>query len=159
MFIKMPLASYQQIYYKWNLHSITSDVFSRYRTIVSPIKWWLGTIVSTFIINGIKQIRRCLKPVHVLPRQMFVLCFRKVKTRKWMTYFFTPFTSFPVPLPAPLLWHRKKYRHICDMIKRNESDVGDIVFEIMAETVFKLFWIIYCFKLDKGLLNSPDIQF
>ena len=29
------------------------------------------------------------------------------------------------------------YEHICDMIKRNESDVGDIVFEILAKTVFK----------------------
>ena len=25
----------------------------------------------------------------------------------------------------------------CDMIKRNESDVGDVVFEILAKTVFK----------------------
>ena len=28
---------------------------------------------------------------------------------------------------------------ICDMIKRNESDVGDIVFEISAKTVFIFF--------------------
>ena len=33
---------------------------------------------------------------------------------------------------------------ICDMIKRNESDVGNIVLEIMAKIVFK-FFVLYCF--------------
>ena len=33
---------------------------------------------------------------------------------------------------------------ICDMIKRNESDVGHIVFEILAKTVFNSF-VLYCF--------------
>ena len=27
---------------------------------------------------------------------------------------------------------------LCDMIKRNESDVGDVVFEILAKTVFNV---------------------
>ena len=33
---------------------------------------------------------------------------------------------------------------ICDMIKRNESDIGDVVFEILAKTVFK-FSVLYWF--------------
>ena len=34
--------------------------------------------------------------------------------------------------------------NICDMIKRSESDVADIDFEILATTVFKFFvlWVI-----------------
>ena len=32
--------------------------------------------------------------------------------------------------------------HICDMIKRNESDVGNVVFEILAKTVFKFLCFI-----------------
>ena len=39
---------------------------------------------------------------------------------------------------------------ICDMIKRNESDVGHIVFEILAKTVFKFL----CFTLYLSLTNS-----
>ena len=39
---------------------------------------------------------------------------------------------------------------ICDMIKRNESDVGHIVFEILAKTVFKFL----CFILFLALTNS-----
>ena len=31
---------------------------------------------------------------------------------------------------------------ICDMITRNESDVGDVVFEILAKTVFKFLYFI-----------------
>ena len=31
---------------------------------------------------------------------------------------------------------------ICDMIKRNESDVGDVVFEILSKTVFKFLCFI-----------------
>ena len=31
---------------------------------------------------------------------------------------------------------------ICDMIKRNESDVGDVVFEILAKTVFKFLYFV-----------------
>ena len=44
--------------------------------------------------------------------------------------------------------HWKK--SICDMIKRNESDVGHIVFEILAKTVFKFL----CFILFLALTNS-----
>ena len=38
---------------------------------------------------------------------------------------------------------------ICDMIKRNESDVGDVVFEILAKTGFKFL----CFILFLALSN------
>ena len=31
---------------------------------------------------------------------------------------------------------------ICGMIKKNESDVGDVVFEILAKTVFKFLCFI-----------------
>ena len=34
---------------------------------------------------------------------------------------------------------------ICDTIKRNESDVRDVVFEILAKTVFKFLFFAYCF--------------
>ena len=39
--------------------------------------------------------------------------------------------------------------HICDMIKRNESDVGDAVFEILTKTGFKYL----CFILFLALSN------
>ena len=42
---------------------------------------------------------------------------------------------------------------ICDMIKRNESDVGHIVFEILAKTVFKFL----CFILFLALTNSSKL--
>ena len=38
---------------------------------------------------------------------------------------------------------------ICDMIKRNESDVGDVVFEILAKTGFKFL----CFIMFLALSN------
>ena len=38
---------------------------------------------------------------------------------------------------------------ICDMIKRNESDVRDVVFEILAKTVFNF----VCFILFLALSN------
>ena len=38
----------------------------------------------------------------------------------------------------------------CDMIKRNESDVGDIVFKTLAKTVFKFL----CFILFLAPTNS-----
>ena len=38
---------------------------------------------------------------------------------------------------------------ICDMIKRNESDVGDVIFEILSKTVFKFL----CFILFLALSN------
>ena len=38
---------------------------------------------------------------------------------------------------------------ICDMIKRNESDVGDVVLEIMAKTVLKFL----CFILFLAVSN------
>ena len=37
---------------------------------------------------------------------------------------------------------------ICDMIKRNESDVGDVVFEILAKTVFKFLYFILFLALS-----------
>ena len=37
---------------------------------------------------------------------------------------------------------------ICDMIKRNASDVGYIDFEILAKTVQILF-VLYCFSIAK----------
>ena len=41
---------------------------------------------------------------------------------------------------------------ICDMIKRNESDVGHIDFEILAKTVFKfLFFIVFLQILHNSL--------
>ena len=33
-------------------------------------------------------------------------------------------------------------KYVCDMIKRNESDVSDVVFEILAKTVFKFLCFI-----------------
>ena len=39
---------------------------------------------------------------------------------------------------------------ICDMITRNESDVGDVVFEILANTVFKFL----CFIMFLALSNN-----
>ena len=48
---------------------------------------------------------------------------------------------YPIDLLCALL--------ICDMIKRNESDVGHIVFEILAKTVFKFL----CFILFLALTN------
>ena len=41
-------------------------------------------------------------------------------------------------------------KQICDMIRRNESDVGDIGFEILAKTVFQFL----CFILFLALTNS-----
>ena len=38
---------------------------------------------------------------------------------------------------------------ICDMIKRNESDVGNVVFEILAKTVLKFL----CYILFLALSN------
>ena len=37
--------------------------------------------------------------------------------------------------------------YICDMIKGNESDVADIVFEILAKKEIPLFYIV--FSVDK----------
>ena len=46
--------------------------------------------------------------------------------------------------------HMAGYRfQICDMIKGNESDVGDVVIEILAKTVFKFL----CFVLFLELSN------
>ena len=42
---------------------------------------------------------------------------------------------------------------ICDMIKRNESDVGDIVFEILAKTVVKFFLFDIVFIIDKFIMT------
>ena len=45
---------------------------------------------------------------------------------------------------------KKEALSICDMIKGNESDVGDIGFEILAKTVFQFL----CFILFLALTNS-----
>ena len=42
---------------------------------------------------------------------------------------------------------------ICDMIKGNESDVGDVVFEILTKTGFKFL----CFILFLALSNSSQL--
>ena len=49
-------------------------------------------------------------------------------------------------------WNGCKAKPICDMIKRNESDVGDVVFEILAKTVFKFL----CFILFLPALSNPS---
>ena len=42
----------------------------------------------------------------------------------------------------------EKIKTICDMIKRNESDVGDVVLEILAKTVFKCLCFILFLELS-----------
>ena len=42
--------------------------------------------------------------------------------------------------------------HVCDMIKRNESDVGDIVFEILVKIMFQC-----VFYIDFNSVK-PDIK-
>ena len=44
------------------------------------------------------------------------------------------------------------------MIKRNESDVGDIVFEILAKTVFKLFYFYIVFSNYKLSITYKQIS-
>ena len=41
------------------------------------------------------------------------------------------------------------------MIKRNESDVGDVVFEILAKTVFKFL----CFICDVIKQNQSEVGY
>ena len=53
-------------------------------------------------------------------------------------------------IPYFRLPFRSDTLHNCDMIKRNESDVGDIDFEILAKKVFRLF----CFILFLASTNS-----
>ena len=54
--------------------------------------------------------------------------------------------------PFPLI-----VSHICDMIKRNESDVGDVVFKILAKTVVR--FLCFVFGIDKSFITlEPDIQ-
>ena len=43
--------------------------------------------------------------------------------------------------------------HICDMIKGNESDVGDIVLEILAKKEVKFFCFYIVFSADKSFLT------
>ena len=43
--------------------------------------------------------------------------------------------------------HTRVFRK-CDMIKRNESDVGDVVYEILAKTVFKFPYFILFLALS-----------
>ena len=38
----------------------------------------------------------------------------------------------------------------CEMIKRNESNIGDIVFEIMAKTTLKIFSFILFLELTSS---------
>ena len=49
------------------------------------------------------------------------------------------------------------YVYICDMIKRNESDVGHIVFEILAKTAFKFLCFILFLAFTKILHNFVTI--
>ena len=48
------------------------------------------------------------------------------------------------------VWSTSWILIICDMIKMNESDVGHVIFEILAKTVFKFL----CFILFVALTNS-----
>ena len=49
--------------------------------------------------------------------------------------------------------------HISDMIKRNESDVGDIGFEILSKTVFQFLCFYIVFSIDKFFITlQPDSQ-
>ena len=41
-----------------------------------------------------------------------------------------------------------KINFICDIIKRNESDVGYVVFEILAKIVFKFLYFILFLALS-----------
>ena len=45
--------------------------------------------------------------------------------------------SYSQKLMLAKLWQKAVKYAICDMIKRSESDVSHIVFEILAKTVFK----------------------
>ena len=57
----------------------------------------------------------------------------------------------PNTVHVMVLWIMMMFNNveICDMIKRNESDVGDVVFEILAKRVFKFL----CFILFLALSN------
>ena len=52
---------------------------------------------------------------------------------------------YGIILPVNIIRTVCKGRQICDMIKGNESDVADIVSEILAKKEFK-FFILYCFQ-------------
>ena len=47
--------------------------------------------------------------------------------------------------------------YICDMIMRNESDVGKVVFEILAKTVFK--FLCFVLFLAYQILKKIEIEF
>ena len=49
-----------------------------------------------------------------------------------------------------VLTFASSFQNACDMIKRNESDVGHIVFETLAKSMFKFL----CFILFLALTNS-----
>ena len=49
------------------------------------------------------------------------------------------------------------YVTLCDMIKRNESDVGRIVFEILAKTVFK--FLCFILFLHCQILHNPVTRY
>ena len=46
---------------------------------------------------------------------------------------------------------------ICDMVKKNESDVGDVVFEILAKTVFK-FHIVFSIVKSFYVTRYPIVM-
>ena len=71
-----------------------------------------------------------------------------VSIDNWKTYDIEPFISFK-SLIIPIKIKVKQFKHICDIIKRNESDVGDVVFELLAKTVFKFL----CYILFLALSN------
>ena len=84
------------------------------------------------------------------------LCFNaKLKVKEWLLFCSDLFLYFGMSYFINLYvtvsgkyWSNLSF-YICDMIKRNESDVGDVVFEILAKTVFKFL----CFILFLALSN------
>ena len=55
-------------------------------------------------------------------------------------------------------WHQYNMP-ICDMIKRNESDVGDVVLEILAKTSVRFLCFILFLALTKSFITlEPDIE-
>ena len=48
---------------------------------------------------------------------------------------------------------REKKMIICDMVKRNELDVGHIVFEILAKTAFKFLLFYIVFNIEEFIIT------
>ena len=56
----------------------------------------------------------------------------------------------------PILGFLPPQNRICDMIKGNESDVGNIDFELQAERGDKFVWLLYIVFKVKDLFISPE---